>query len=54
MCIICKEWTKGKLTAKEAFNAIGETLNSGVDQKTIEHVNDLIDQILEKELNENN
>lgn len=46
MCIICIEWEKGKMTSKEAFKAIGETMNP----KTQKHLEDLSEKILSKEV----
>ena len=48
MCIICTEWSKGKMTAKEAFRAIGETMNS--DLKQVEHLTELSDRIMDTEI----
>jgi len=48
MCIICTEWQKGKLTAKEAFGAIGETLRA--DPKQAEHLTELSEKIMDKEV----
>jgi hypothetical protein len=52
MCIICAEWEKGKMTAKEALRAIGETMNS--DPKQIGHLTELSDRIMDQEVPMNN
>lgn len=46
MCLICVEWEKGKMTSKEAFRAIGESMNP----KTQKHLEDLSEKILAKEV----
>lgn len=46
MCIICMEWEKGKMTSREAFRAIGETMSS----KTRKHLEELSEKILSKEV----
>lgn len=50
MCIICVDWEKGHLTSKEAFNAVGEVLGVTEDEKIIEHLLDLSNKILDKDL----
>lgn len=46
MCVICEKWKKGKITSQEAFQAIGESMNS----KTQKHLEDLSEKILAKEV----
>lgn len=46
MCIICAEWEKGKMTSKEAFRAIGETMSTS----TQKHLEELSEKILSKEV----
>lgn len=48
MCIICIEWEKGKMTSKEAFRAIGETMSP----KTQKHLEELSEKIIQKEVPE--
>lgn len=50
MCIICQEWEKQRMTSKEAFRAIGEVLYGEKDPKKVEHLTDLSNRILEKEV----
>lgn len=50
MCIICTEWQKQKLTSKEAFRAIGEILHTSKDKSQVEHLRELSEKILEKEV----
>lgn len=50
MCMICVEWQKQKMTAEEAFRAIGEIMNTTKDPKKINHLIKLSDTILNKEV----
>jgi hypothetical protein len=51
MCIICKEWEKGKMTSKEALRAAGEIMY-GTNEKDAKHAADLIEKIMVKEVPE--
>lgn len=46
MCIICAEWEKGKMTAKEAMGAIRETISV----ENFEHLTNLTNRIIKKEV----
>lgn len=50
MCQICSDWEKGKLTSKEAFANIGEMLNTTDDNIEVNHLLDLSNRILDKDL----
>lgn len=49
MCIVCLEWEKGKLTAKEALNNLGE-LMQGASLAGKAHYDDVVEKILDKEV----
>lgn len=49
MCIICVEWEKGKMTAKEALNALGEMMDP-FDAKDNKHYLEAYGKILDKEV----
>jgi hypothetical protein len=49
MCIICLEWSKGKMTDDEALKAASEYIISEVDETTLSHIENLIDHILESQ-----
>jgi len=50
MCVVCTDWNKGKMTDKEAFNALGEMINSAdIKGKDLEHYLEVSDKILDKE-----
>lgn len=46
MCIICREWEKGKLTTQEALRAMGEELLMQKTDKELEHFDELLGRIL--------
>jgi hypothetical protein len=48
MCVVCKEWEKGKLTNAEALRAIGEMPKSDPGDK--KHLIDLASRIMDKEV----
>jgi hypothetical protein len=48
MCIICKDWEKGKMTNREALRAIGEVGMS--DPSQVAHLLELSDKIISKEV----
>lgn len=48
MCVICKDWERGKLTSKEALKNIGEVIYK--DNKLDKHLMDLSEKILDKEV----
>jgi hypothetical protein len=53
MCLICTEWQKGNLTAKEAFRNLGEQLNVANDEddhETVEHLLELSNKIMDAEV----
>lgn len=50
MCKICVEWELGRLSSKEAMNAIGEILMISEDEKEIDHMTSIVDKILFKEM----
>lgn len=49
MCIICKEWEKGKMTSKEALRAAGEIMY-GTNEKDAKHAADVVEKIMAKEV----
>ena len=49
MCRICVEWEKGKMTAEEAFSAIGEMLATEESEEKVNHLLDLSGKVLDKE-----
>lgn len=51
MCIICTDWEKGKMTAKEAMAAIGEVIGNSSLERT-EHLIRLSEKIINKEFPE--
>lgn len=53
MCLICTEWQKGNLTAKEAFRNLGEQLNVANEQDDldqVEHLVELSNKIMDSEV----
>jgi hypothetical protein len=50
MCRICVEWEKGKLTTKEAFKNLGEALNASDSQDERNHLFELSNKLLDKEV----
>ena len=46
---MCVEWTKGKLTSKEALRNLGELINVGEETEK-DHYWGVIDKIMESEL----
>ena len=48
MCLVCKEWQAGKLTSKEALDALGELIDTDINGK--EHYFEVADKILDKEI----
>jgi hypothetical protein len=50
MCIICIEWEKERMTSREAMRAMGESITSKTDPETLEHLQELSDRILKKEI----
>jgi len=50
MCMICTEWELGKLTNQEALKNVGEAIESTQSQKKIEHLLELTDKILDKDM----
>lgn len=52
MCIICTEWEKERLTTQEAFRALGEQIGTAKTAEEKQHYMDLSDQILKKDLKE--
>lgn len=50
MCVVCKDWELGKLTAKEAFRNLGELINSTEDREERRHLFDLSNQLLDEEV----
>lgn len=49
MCLICQEWEREKLTAKEAMRNIGEAL-MGAKEEEKQHLIDLSGRIIDKEV----
>jgi hypothetical protein len=49
MCIVCKEWNSGKLTKKEAMNALSELINFEDDREKIIHYYDTLERIEEND-----
>lgn len=52
MCLVCKSWEMGKLTSKEAMNAIGELLNTSDDEAQRTHMFEVAEKILDSEMPE--
>ena len=50
MCKVCVEWEAGKLTNKEALNALGEMIKSTEDEKKSKHYYSVVDKVLDKEV----
>lgn len=50
MCAICIEWEKERLTSKEAFKAMGEVIGITEDENVIQHLQDLSEKIIAKEI----
>jgi hypothetical protein len=50
MCTLCQEWQKGNITNKEAFRALGEMLETATDELQKEHLWDLSERILDKDI----
>lgn len=48
MCLVCTDWEKGKMTSKEAMNALGELLR--VDDGKQAHYYSVVGRILDKEV----
>jgi len=50
MCMVCTEFSKGRMTTAEAIRALGETLrtlgNTGGDDEKREHVSEAAEMIL--------
>lgn len=51
MCVVCKDWEKGKITSEEALRNLGELMIS-VDEYSEENVHylDVSEKILSKEV----
>lgn len=49
-CIICAEWQKGSMTAKEALSNLGEMINDNSTEEEIKHYFDISTKIVDKEL----
>lgn len=52
MCLICDEWNSQKIDSKKAFEEIGKVLSFNKDKKITDHLMDLSDKILNKEVPE--
>jgi hypothetical protein len=50
MCFVCQEWEKQRLTSDEAMRNIGEILYSSKDQDQVDHLIDLSNRIIDKEV----
>ena len=50
MCMLCVEWEKGKLTSKEAMQALSEMLNTEEDETKLAHLFELSDKIIDKDI----
>jgi hypothetical protein len=50
MCLICIDWEAGKLSAKEAFKNIGESLATAATEEERKHLFELSDRLLDKEV----
>lgn len=50
MCKVCVEWEAGKLTSKEALNALGEMMRAEEDEKKSNHYLRAVDKVLDKEV----
>lgn len=50
MCRICVEWEMGKLTSKEAFKNLGEAINSSNSDTDRDHLFEVSEKILSKEV----
>lgn len=46
MCIICKDWMLGKLTVKEAWRNLNETVDSDPDKKDDPHYYEVVKLLL--------
>jgi hypothetical protein len=49
-CMICLEWQKGNMTSKEAYRAISEVVQSEEDEDIRNHLFQLSDKIIDKEM----
>jgi hypothetical protein len=49
MCIVCKEWTAGRMTSKEALRNLGELMQSA-SLAGKAHYDDVVEKILDKEV----
>lgn len=49
MCIVCTDWLKGKMTNKEALNAIGEMFETSTEEES-KHYFEVVEKILDKEV----
>ena len=49
-CFLCIEWEKQKLTSEEAFRAIGEIIHTSKDQTQIDHIKELSERIISREV----
>jgi hypothetical protein len=45
MCIVCKDWLKGKMTPQEAIGALGEMIKPKDNSEENEHMKDLKERI---------
>lgn len=45
MCLVCKLWNQGKLTAKEADNAFCELIVEGLDDEAVLHAQEAVHYI---------
>lgn len=53
MCLICVEWNAGRLTNKDAFRNLGESLRAATDQDEydqVDHLLELSNKIMDKEV----
>ena len=50
MCLLCVQWEKEKMTSKETLSALGEMLDTEEDEKKREHLYDLADRVINKEV----
>lgn len=48
-CLLCIEYEKGKMTAKETLNNIGEMIDSTTDEEKKSHLFELADKVISKE-----
>lgn len=49
MCVVCFEYEKGKLTSKEAMDALVEMLESENDEDKVQHLFELANKIVDKD-----